>query len=356
MNTLTEIDRLLVDTALRLCADHGSREALEAAEAAGWSEQLWNALVESGLTRVGISEAEGGSGGTAAQAAELVRISGYAAAPVPLAESLLVGGPILAAAGISPPDGPLAVAPETGRLTVARRDGCWTVSGRIAAVPWARMAELMVALASGETGPVVVAVPLADAGIVPGRNYAGEPRDTVTVSGVVVAAPTPAADAGVDATTWRLRGALARSLQIAGALERVLELTVRHAKEREQFGRPIARFQAVGHMIALLGEAVAQARMAAETAAAGARPDDAAIAKIIAGEAATKGAALAHQVHGAMGTTRECDLQWFTRRLWSWRDEFGSETEWARALGAELGRGGAGRLWEVVTATPEEQR
>jgi len=365
-------DRLLADTALRIFADHDSRADPEASgpeasgpetsgrvNAGGWSKELWDDLAASGLTRVGIAETHGGSGGSRRQAAELVRLSGYTAAPVPLAETLLLGGPALVAAGLPLPTGPLAVAPEPGELTATRTVDGWTVSGRATRVAWARVAEQVVALAISDEGPMVVVFATAESEITPGRNLADEPRDTVTVTGARAAAGA----IGASPATWRAHGALARSLQIAGALERTLELTVRHARERAQFGRPIARFQAVGHLVTLLGEAVAQARMAAETAADAPGPEDTGpadpgsgntadtvIAKIIASGAATSGAAHAHQVHGAMGMTREHDLQRFTRRLWSWRDEYGSEAAWAQEFGTRVTRGEAS-VWDVITGS-----
>lgn len=339
-----EVDRVLVETFLRICADDTSRAEHDEAGTA-WSETLWHALAESGLTRVGIAEAAGGSGGTADEAAELIRLSGYAGAPVPLAEALLLGGPLLAAARLPLPDGPLTVAPVPGELVAVRAADGWTISGRMTNVAWAQVAEQVVALAESAQGPVVVAIPFPATQVVAGVNLAGEPRDTVSVSGATVAG----AHGVLTAENWRERGALARSLQMAGALERVLEMTVAYSKQREQFGRPIVRFQAVGQLIALLGEAVAQARMAAETAAGTASSTDIAIAKVIAGEAATTGTAHAHQVFGAIGMTRECDLQRFTRRLWSWRDEYGAERFWAERIGQQIQHDGVPGLWGVIT-------
>ena len=334
------VDPLLVETALRIHAAHPVDDDER------WSAALWRDLADAGLTAVGIPEAAGGAGGTVADAAELVRISGYCAARVPLAETLLVAGPALVAAGLPAPQGPIAVAPTPGELRASRHGSGWRLSGEARGVAWASVAGHLAAVADGgDGGPVLVVAPLDRATIRPGHNLAGEPRDTVQVDDL------GAAGAPVAPREWRLRGALARALQLAGALERALDLTVRHAKERVQFGRPIIRFQAVGHLVAQLGEAAAQARMAAEVAALSGTPDDAVVAKIVAGEAATRGAAMAHQVHGAMGTTRECALHLYTRRLWAWREEFGGEREWAGLLGDDLrGRGGDG-VWSLITAS-----
>jgi alkylation response protein AidB-like acyl-CoA dehydrogenase len=71
--------------------------------------------------------------------------------------------------------------------------------------------------------------------------------------------------------------------------------------------------------------------------------------KIRAGEAAGKVAEIAHQVHGAIGFTHEHSLHRLTRRLWSWRDEFGTESHWSRELGREVMSAGADALWPTMS-------
>ncbi|MFJ8996221.1 acyl-CoA dehydrogenase family protein [Streptomyces sp. NPDC102279] len=349
----TAVDPLLTDTARRLLSSHGGAQGPADAERDSWSELMWHGLTDSGLVGVGIAESDGGSGGSVLDAAELVRLSGYCAAPVPLAETTFIAAPAVVAAGLTLPDGALAVAPTADELSAESSGSRWKVSGTAHAVAWARAAGHIVAIADGGPhGPVLVLVPLDAVQVKRGHNLAGEPRDTVLVDGIE-ATGTPVTAEFVE-QRWRRRGAVARSLQIAGALERVLELTVGYAKERVQFGRPIVKFQAVSHLIAQLGEAVAQARMAAESGALSLGVHDAAISKIIAGEAASQGATIAHQVYGALGTTRECDLHLYTTRLWSWRDEFGGERSWAAALGQETGRAGTAALWDLISATGTE--
>ena len=131
-------------------------------------------------------------------------------------------------------------------------------------------------------------------------------------------------------------------MQMVGALEAILDLAVAYANERVAFGRPIGKFQAVQQSLArLAGEvaaALAAAGSAADTMATAEMSDDGAFlevasAKIRVGEAAGEGAAIAHQVLGAIGFTREHVLHRYTRRLWAWRDDFGSESHWAVKLG-----------------------
>lgn len=145
-------------------------------------------------------------------------------------------------------------------------------------------------------------------------------------------------------------GALPRELaavvtaaQIVGALERVLELSVAFANQRVQFGRPIGKFQAIQHQLAVMAEQVAAARMAAQLGCQGATGGPnrglvpnclhAAVAKSRTSEAAGLVTPMAHAIHGAIGITAELDLQLYTRRLHAWRAEYGSELAWNRMLG-----------------------
>lgn len=153
------------------------------------------------------------------------------------------------------------------------------------------------------------------------------------------AVPLPVAEALMDAAPGDPleKGALMRAAQMAGAVERVLALTVQYARDRVQFGKPIGAFQAIQQQLAVLAGQSASASAAVdaafETAARGepiAR--DVAIAKVRAGEAAGAAVGIAHQVHGAIGFTDEHVLHHFTRRLWKWRGEYGAETMWAARL------------------------
>ncbi len=162
--------------------------------------------------------------------------------------------------------------------------------------------------------------------------------------------------AGVPADAIRLYGAMARAAQMAGALESCLEQAVRYATERKQFGRPIGSFQAIQQSLAVLAGHVAASGIAAESAFRAADRGDArfevAAAKVRVGEAAGIGAGIAHQSHGAIGFTYEHSLHFATRRLWSWRAEFGSESAWARDLGRAVVGRGADDLWPMLTERP----
>jgi acyl-CoA dehydrogenase len=190
-----------------------------------------------------------------------------------------------------------------------------------------------------------------------GSSLAGEPRDTVSFDGATAIAvkPAPRLD---PAAVVRL-GAAVRCQQMAGALDHILAQSVQYSLDRVQFGRPIAKFQAVQHNLANLAGEVAAAGAAADAAAEAiaaygihseTTAAEVAIAKMRVGEAAGTGAAIAHQVHGAMGFTKEHSLHHATRRLWAWREEFGNEAVWATTLGRMVAERGADALWPFITA------
>jgi acyl-CoA dehydrogenase len=224
-------------------------------------------------------------------------------------------------------------------------------------VPFARDTGRFVALARGSAGDTVLHVPTGDAVLGLGRNLAGEPRDDLTFDNVSIMpsalAPAPH---GID-DDWLLgMGALLRTAQMVGALEQVLEASVGYANERVQFGRPIGKFQAIQHQLAVLGGEVAASAAAlgrASDAVSRHHPDRLlaiGAAKSRASEAAGVVAAIAHQVHGAIGFTREFSLQRLTRRLWSWRDEFGANAYWNERLGSALLDAHAMSLWPRLAA------
>lgn len=125
--------------------------------------------------------------------------------------------------------------------------------------------------------------------------------------------------------------------QIAGAGERVLDMSLEYAKQRVQFGKPVGSFQAVQHQLAVMAEHACAARMAAQLCFASDThlPDRrlAAMAMVVAGEAAEALAAGGHAVHGAIGISEEFDLQLYTRRLRAWRTAAGSPLYWSRQVG-----------------------
>jgi acyl-CoA dehydrogenase len=316
------------------------------AERDGWSQPLWSAISEMGLPGVGLPEEHGGQGGAVADSLAVLRIAGWHALPLPLAETGLLGGWLLSSSGLPIPATPLT--------TVAQRDGddlSWdgaTVTGVLRGVPWARHCSHVVALVDG----AVVQLSRDELTVTAATNLAGEPRDTIVCDHVTPVA-WAAAGVGVDLESLRLRGALTRVCLMAGAIERVLDVTVRHTDERRQFGKPIARFQAVQAHLVHIAQQAAIASMAADVAAREYARGHAAFevwaAKTMCGEAARIATRAAHQAHGAMGMTQEYVLHHLTRRLWSWTREY-EDIGWARRIGDVVIERGADGLYPLITA------
>ncbi len=342
-------DNIIVDTASRIFQDLCEPATINDAEKGVWPKTLWNTLEELGLPLAWVPDDLGGAGATMADGFAVLRVAGRFAAPVPLAETLMAGW-LLTRAGIAVPNGPMTVAPvHADGHVVLRDDG--KLAGRARRVPFGRNAGHIAVLAHRGNDAAVALVAATGLAISQAASLAGEPRDDVSFDGAIPEAVRPVL---LDEDLLVGFGAAVRLQQMAGALEKILEQSVQHALDRTQFGRPIAKFQAVQHNLAILAGEVAAASAAADAAAeACAMPDisvaEVAIAKVRGGEAAGTGAAIAHQVHGAMGFTYEHSLHHATRRLWAWREEFGNEAVWAQRLGRMVAAHGADQLWPFIT-------
>lgn len=163
---------------------------------------------------------------------------------------------------------------------------------------------------------------------------------------------------GLGEVSQALRAAATVSL-MAGAMGQALDLSIEHVNTRQQFGRPLGKFQAVQQSLAVMACEVravdaAAAAMAKRLDVARFDADGAgfeiAAAKLRANRAVGVVTAVAHQVHGAIGFTREYDLNRVTIPLMRWRGEHGNDAYWARYLGAQVAGFGGRGLWEVMTA------
>ena len=329
------------------------RELAESIFGEAWSRpagpfdaQLWTTCEKTGLARLTLPEKAGGSAGSFADAATVLCAAGRFAAPVPLVDTDLVAGWLLHTVGIEVPPGPLtAVVASSQDLTEPGR----RVSGSLRRVPWGRAVSAVAVLSTDQ----VLLIDATAADVTEGMNVAEEPRDDLRLTDAPVqVAPVPAG----GAEEYALRAALGRSFLLAGAAQAAVTMAVRYATERIQFGRPIAKLQAIQQMLALAAAETAAATASVEAAA---QMVDAlgvtgaataiAVAKVRTGAAAGTVARIAHQVHGAIGFTREHDLRRVTTRLWAWRDEDGGEDLWAERLGKLALQAGPDGLWPMLT-------
>lgn len=334
---------MLIEAAGRLLTDRIDDAGMRRARGGEWLGAEWAAIVDMGLPLALVGEAAGGFGVAPADALAIVRLSGRHALPLPLAETILANH-ALGEVGLPLAEGPAAMLDGAG-FSLAPTASGWRLTGEVPRVPWGRDITTLVVVRDGVTYRVDTGLTVVRRAV----NLAQMPRDTIRIDASGTASgPAPR-------IAPLLSGAVIRSLQIAGALEEVLALTIAHVSERVQFGRTLSKFQSVQHDLARLGGEVAAAGAAADMAIEALAGDPAhaalaiAAARIRTGEAAGAAAGIAQQLHGAIGFTAEHRLHWFTTALWSWRDEAGGQRLWADLLGtAALAAGGAG-FWHFVT-------
>ena len=347
--------QLLRETAHAIFAGRAAKpgEPLEL----GWDKRLWDVLADSGLTLVGTAEHLGGSGGGLLEAAEILLAVGSAAPLVPVAETMVTAF-VLATAGVTLLPGPLALALDGAVLAAASPSGREPCP-ELRRVPYGRVAAALVAPYRDSDGEWLQVVPAPVGRVIEGYNIVGEPRDDIVVDPAGVGTlryPAPRGTCEFAVTIARL----ARTVLLAGAAGRALELTVQYVGQREQFGRPLARFQAVQQQLAIMASEVAIMRSAAD-AAVHAQPEAEqgemlAVFAVTAAKAQVSScagtvAAIAHQLHGAIGTTSEHPLRLTTTRLWAWRDENGSESQLFSELGRQALACGPNGLWPLITSS-----
>lgn len=352
-------DSMIEQSAARLFSENVDKALLERFEAGAFPDDLWRLATDSGFSVALATEESGGIGQTWAAAYPILRGIGYWQVPLPLSETM-IGTMLLSMAGIALPEGPVTVIEQGlgNEITATGSGASMRLSGRAMRVPWARYCRWAV-VSLGDGGIALLDLhDKAKAAIAPHTNHARIPVDTLVLDGAPAVEQAPNPLPALGKPIWTL-GAIARSAMLVGALEWLLEQSVQYANDRIQFGKPIGRNQALQQQLALMAGDVAASRVAALVAANDAPSAEArncaatvfsaAVAKIRTGEAATRAASVAHQVHGAIGFTYEHMLNFGTRRLWAWREEFGSDAWWAERLGRAAIASGSKGFWPALT-------
>lgn len=345
---MSEMKDMILDVAERMLADHVTKEVVDILEQGDWSKETWSLFEENGMISVAISEQQGGAGGDLDDLLNLVRLTGKYAAPIPFAETTFANV-LLETNNLKTVDQIATYSLQEGLVLQNNR-----ITGTLHNVPWARYAGYLVALVQSNQGIQLALVDLAHAVIHPGSNLASEPRDTVIFDNVEAQSSAVLTDEQVF---------YAKSIETAfkialmtGAIEKINELSVQYSKEREQFGRPIHRFQLVQHQITQLAGETAIAIAAFNNVSALVQSNtllhEIAYARIRFEDAITTVATVSHQLHAAIGTTHEHALHQYTRRLWALRDEgFGCDF-WSEHVANYLLHHDD-ELWAYLTRTTE---
>ncbi len=281
----------------------------------------WAQCVEGGFVHALLPESQDGIGLSLSDYFSTALAAGACASPLPIVHTAL----FLRLLADATPE--LAL-PE-GAITYAER--AVVRDGALCAleVPWADVSQW--ALADTPDGVWLLPVD-GDAGNARHRVCQGAGPNAWTAAG---GRALP-----VSGETLRAVAAAGYSALLAGALERMLALTLHHANERKQFGKPIGRFQAIQQQISAMAERVTAARMAAQMGfnddVWSARIDSLAVAKAITSEVVPMAASVAHAVHGAIGVTAEFALQRYSGAAHRWRGAAGGEVYWRRLIGQRV--------------------
>ncbi|TVT21089.1 acyl-CoA dehydrogenase [Amycolatopsis rhizosphaerae] len=285
----------------------------------GYDEQVWRALGKAGLLSLALPPELGGAGLGIAEVAVLLTELGRAAAPVP-ALTLALGvlplellgtpdqraallpevatGDALVTAALHEPSSPLVTEPATRAVA---EDGAWTLTGTKTGVPFAAAATRILVPAAMPGGTGVFLVDPAAPGVTVAGGSVRLERVSVEEAGLL-----RDREPGEAIATLR-RLAVAGAVALGdGVLAGALTLTKEHVARREQFGRPLAAFQAVAQQIADVYIASRTVHLAAQSAvwrlASGLDPQpDLEVAGYWLAEEGPKALAVCQHLHGGLG-------------------------------------------------------
>ena len=314
----------------------------------GYTPDMWQKIAEQGWLGLIFPEEYGGVGLTYLDLSVLLEEMGRALLPGPFFSTIVMGGMAIMDAGTDQQkrhllpqicEGqhivtlaltePSARWDAAGVQTTAAQspDGTWTLNGAKLFVPNAHVADTYIVAArtgDAERDITLFFVPSDADGVTQTllKTIASDRQSEITLDGVSMPAEAVLGEVnkGWDTIEKVLAwGAIGKCAEMVGGAEQVLEMTVEYAKQRTQFGRPIGSFQAIQHHCANMATDVEGSRYITyqaawllsegETAA-----QEVAMAKAWVSDAYRRICALGHQCHGAIGFTKEHNMQLYSRR------------------------------------------
>lgn len=301
---MSDMEDILVEPFRRMLADVADVQAVRAAERSANVAAIWEAIDASGYLNALLPEDQGGAGLSLVDTFALVAETGAASLPVPFGETMVARALLAARGAAAPADAIIVLAPPSPIVPLAR-------VATHALVP---------------DGDRIALKTVGDVGDDPLR----------ALGGVIAPGGETVLSVAADGADLIVLAAGIVAAKMAGAMRRLLDMSLRFAEERQQFGRSLGKFQAIQHQLAVMAEQVVSAQTAANIGMSGRHFDPlrVALAKCRTSEASHEVCDIAHAVHGAIGATEEYDLQLLTRRLKQWQLAFGSESYWAAKIGA----------------------
>jgi acyl-CoA dehydrogenase len=318
-------------------------------------EQAWQQVCDFGLPRLLLPESADGFAECWSAAADVFRLLGEKPLPLPVGETLVAQALLHAAAPEYRCDTPIILLSCASAQLLPAAGGQFELSASIPDVPLSALSAqgsylLLDAKIEG-TAYIALLSPEYATQTDGYDTAAGERRTTFQFDRCVFNScwPRPTLTPSVTAA-----GALLRSGQILGALQRALSLTIQYTAERQQFGRALVKFQVIQHELARLAEQVALVQSAFANACAAADYNNAAFeiaaTKLLANKAIPIATSIAHQLHGAIGFTAEHALHRATLPLMVWQSDFGGSTYWAEVAGRILLEQRPDSAWQFITA------
>ena len=370
---LNETQELIRASAAEFLADRSPSDFVRAmaSDERGYTEDFWHEIAELGWLGLTIPETHGGSGMDMIDVSVLLSEWGAALAPGPLIESAVVSaaainkfgsddqklewlssiatGETIAVPSLTGIDG--STNPNATGIRASETTSGYVLSGKIRFVPYGNSADLVLLPAETDAGTSMFAVPIKTAeGTVnqtPVKMASGAPATDIELNEVVVPSASTLGnpDGGAEVINHMLlHGAAARAVQMVGAGNAVTNRTIDYVKERRQFGRPIGAFQVIQHYMADMSTKVKSAQHLANRAAwaLSTNPDSPQTSRIVSQAKWTANTLMhdivwtAHQSHGATGFTWEHDLHLYTRRILSWRADYGDADRHLETLAKTL--------------------
>lgn len=322
---LTEDQQALQGGIRSWCDGRLPLETLAAiARTGGFDRAVWDGLAEMGVFGLRAPEADGGVGLGMAEAVLVFGELGRALAPGPLVWTHLAAGLVPGAA--------------SGDTIVGGVDRTGAFAEPILVEHPAALDALLVLYADRVERVDAKALKL---------EPVATPLDPLTPIAHAREVPAGQRLGGADvAARLRLEGAALTAALALGVAERSQELAAAYAKEREQFGRAIAGFQSIKHMLADMWVRQEMARAAVWSAGAtvdqegvGDPARAVAAAKVVAGDAAMKNARASIQIHGGMGYVWEMAPHYYLKRAWVLATAFGGSEEHEERLAEGLAAG-----------------
>jgi acyl-CoA dehydrogenase len=305
---------------------------------------LWNDIEEQGLSRIIVKEKFNGSGLPFSFILPLIKMSNNFGTPLPFSETIL-SNYLLSESDINPPNGIVTFATDGVDINITNNK----ISGNLRSIPFLNLTDKIILITEIKNIKNIILLHNTSEKLEPKKNFLADPRFDLQIKNCEIIDIKPL-NSKID---FNHLGALMRSAQMIGSMEKALDLSIDYCSQRKQFGRTLSKFQAIQHQISEMAVELSASSAALSAVGnideANKNIQDIAILKIRAGIAAGKIIAISHQVHGAIGFTQEYELAYFTRNLNSWRNDFGNENFWETFLGKKFLENSNQNLWEYLT-------